>query len=131
MAITTVTTGSPARGILKYSKTFDQLTAPGSTDHINIPGARFHTFQVTLANKDTNVVISVDGSLDGTNFFTMPVKDFTATGISYTNEVATITADGVYLIYVEDVVVEDIRATFVSEAGGTAATVDIKYLGRS
>lgn len=133
MALTQATQGSIAvNRILNYSKTFAQLTAPGSTDHIHVPGTRRHTFQVTVAEIDTNVGVTVDGSIDGTNFFIMPVKGFTATGISYTNEIATITGNGTYLIYAEEIVADFVRFTFASESGGdSSATLDVKYLGYS
>ena len=120
---------SRGAGILQYTKTFTQLVAPGDTASIHVPGTRFHTFAVTAASVDTNATVRVEGSIDGTNFFTLPVKDFTATGVSYTNEEAIITADGTYLVYAEDVAVEYVQFTFVGETGGTAATIDVKYLG--
>ena len=117
-------------GLTQWTKTFTQLTTPGSTDHIHVPGTRRHTFQVTVAEIDTNVGVTIDGSIDGTNFFVMPVKGFTATGISYTNEIATITSNGTYLIYAEEIAVSYVRFTFASESGGdSSATIDVKYLG--
>ncbi|KKL45107.1 hypothetical protein LCGC14_2358970 [marine sediment metagenome] len=117
-------------GLTQWTKTFTQLTTPGSTDHIHVPGTRRHTFQVTVAEIDTNVGVTIDGSIDGTNFFVMPVKGFTATGISYTNEIATITGNGTYLIYAEEIAVSYVRFTFASESGGdSSATIDVKYLG--
>ncbi len=132
MALTTSTqkviTSNP--GITQWTKTFTQLDTPGSTDHISVPGTKRHTFQVTVAEIDTNVGVTIDGSIDGTNFFIMPVKGFTATGISETNEITTITSNGTYLIYADEVIVSFVRFTFASESGGdSSATIDVKYLG--
>ena len=115
----------------QWTKTFTQLTAAGSTDHIHVPGARNHVFQVLVADIDTNVIVRADGSNDGTNFGEMTISNTAVTGAtSITNNRITITANGTYLIVVKNTLTPYVRFTFVSESGGDASvTLDVKYLG--
>jgi len=96
---------------------FTQLTAPGSTADVNVLDFHHHTFQIVVANIDTNVVVRVEGSLDGTNYFN------TATGDT------TYTANGTYMLEISNFKSKFLRFTFVSEAGGANATIDVIYLG--
>jgi hypothetical protein len=64
---------------------------------------------VTVKNIDTNVVVRLDGSLDGTNF-----------GAMISN---TITVNGTYAYNVSGFPVKQIRANFLQEVGGTNAIV--------
>ena len=98
-------------------QTFTQLTAPGNTAEVNVNAINNHVFQVKLANKDTNVDVNIEGSLDGTNFFVIKASD-----VQYTT-------NGNYFITETDLQVKFIRFSFVSEIGGTAATLDVVYLG--
>lgn len=120
-------------GTGKFNKqfTYTQLIAPGLSTAAKVSGMRLHTIQVTVANKDTNVVVELQGSIDGTNYFLVPVEDVDDTGIAVASFQATITADGTYLLYVKDIALENLKVSFVSEAGGTAATIDAKYYGLS
>lgn len=97
------------------TETFTQLTAPGSTTGLRVSNNIYHTMQYKLANKNTNVVVKLQGSLDNTNWFDI------------TSE-ATQTANGTYYLSFEGII-KYIRFTFVSESGGTAATLDVIYLG--
>jgi len=108
--------------------TFTQLTAPGVTTSIGTTGLRNHSFQVTIAAIDTNVVVQIEGSNDGTSFGI--VQAVTAgTGISLTNSVATITANATYILTPKNAAIKNLRFRFVSESGGTAATIDVVYHG--
>ncbi|KKM63421.1 hypothetical protein LCGC14_1511580, partial [marine sediment metagenome] len=93
-----------------------QLTAPGSTASYQ-PNfvAKRHVLQVVLANKDTNVVVSLQGSVDNSNWYDLESE-------------ATYTADGTYHIQ-SDAYAPYARGTFVSEAGGTNAQVTFKWYG--
>lgn len=117
-------------GIVQWTKTFDQLITAGSTDHIHVPGATNHVFQVTVAAINTNVIVEASGSNDGTSFGVMTLDSTAVTGISgIANNRATITANGTYLLNVRNTPTPYTRFTFVSETGGSAATIDVKYLG--
>lgn len=116
-------------GMWKWTETFTQLVAPGVTDEVSVEGAKNHTTSVTVASINTNVLLQVEGSVDGTNYFKLPLEDVVVSGLAITSNVATITANGTYLLYVKDVTIKNIRTNFVSESGGTAATIDILYLG--
>lgn len=116
-------------GMWKWTETFTQLVAPGVTDEVSVEGAKNHTTSVTVASINTNVLLQVEGSVDGTNYFKLPLEDVVVSGLAITSNVATITANGTYLLYVKDVTIKNIRTNFVSESGGTAATIDVLYLG--
>jgi hypothetical protein len=91
------------------------LTAPGSGDaqRIDLPNRsapKTFLFAATVESINTNVVVRLDGSLDGTNY--API----VTG-------QTITANGTSFYSVTDRPVKYIQPVFVSESGGTAAVV--------
>ncbi len=95
-----------------------QLTAPGQTASLPVKRIKNHTFVYTLASVDTNVIVQPEGSVDGTNWFAM------ATAV-------TQDTDGSYGFMIENAPVLHVRFNVVSESGGTAATVDVAYLGSS
>lgn len=111
--------------IFAWTDTATQLTAPGVTTSVDVIGSRNHTISATIASIDTTVVLQVEGTIDGTNYFKLPLESVLVSGLTITSNVATITANGTYLLYVKDVAIQKIRANFTSETGGTAATVDI------
>ena len=91
------------------------LTAPGSglaytVDFPNRSAPLNYSMFVTVATINTNVVVRLDGSLDGTNF--APV----ITG-------QTITGNGTYFYSLQNTPLKNIQPVFVSESGGTAAVV--------
>jgi len=104
-------------GIEMAQTTFVQLTAPGNTVAVSGSAINKHVFQITLAAKNTSVDVNIEGSIDGTNWFKIKSSD-----IQYT-------ANGTYYIEAHDLQVTFIRFDFVSEVGGTAATLDVIYLG--
>jgi len=97
--------------------TFTQLIAPGVTAAIPVGAINKHVFQVKVASIDTSVDVNIEGSLDGTNYFS-----FKATDVQYT-------ADGTYLIEENNIQVNFVRFRFVSELTLTTATIDVVYLG--
>lgn len=110
---------------------FTQLTASGLTSALKVTGMRNHTFQVVLDNKNTNVIVGISGSADGTNFGEMPL-DFTAVtaGAITTNRI-TLTANGTYLITLKNNSLHSVKFNFISESGGSDATLDVTYYGQS
>ena len=91
---------------------FTQLTAPGSTASTKVAGNRNYTFQYKVAAINTNVIVVAQGSLDGTNFFSLASN-------------VTQTVNGTYYLTYSNLLLEEIRFTWVSETGGTAATLDV------
>ena len=105
--------------IIPVEKTFTRLTAAGSTAAYNVALNINHTFAVTVAAIDTTVDVRVEGSVDGTNWFNL---DATGADTQYS-------ANGTYLLEKKNFRCREMRFTFVSEAGGAAATIDVIYSG--
>lgn len=98
---------------------FTQLTAAGATAALNVGDLSTHILQYTVAGINDNVVLRMEGSVDGTNFFNLSSEDVDV----------TVVANGTNA-FVYDGRVNYIRGRFVSESGGTDATVDFSYTGR-
>ena len=76
----------------------------------NLFSTKDYTFIVTVASVDTNVIVCLEGSVDGTNYAPIIANQ-------------TLTANGTTIYSVSGRPVKGIRTKWVSEAGGTAATV--------
>jgi hypothetical protein len=76
----------------------------------NFFSTKDYTLIVTVASVNTNVVVRLEGSVDGTNYAPIIANQ-------------TITANGTTVYSVSGRPVKWIRTNFVSETGGTAATV--------
>jgi hypothetical protein len=102
-----------------YDSGFDTITlatlsSVGVTAAQSVTGADM-TFQVTVSNIGTNVVIRFEGSLDGTNFF----------NLSSTNTDTTITANGTYGYALSGCPVQYARLRLVSISGGTPSIATV------
>ena len=92
------------------------LTAPGDGTVLQVASNNFfatksYTFMVKVADIDTNVVVRLDGSIDGTNYAPIIAAQ-------------TITSNGTYAYSVADRPVKFVKGVFVSESGGdSSATV--------
>jgi hypothetical protein len=104
---------SLSTGLAQDENTWAQLTAPGVTAAFSTVGYKRITAAYTVAAINTNVVLRLEGSMDGTNWF----------NLSSTNADTTVTTNGTNAFNVE-AAVDQVRLNFVSESGGTAATVD-------
>lgn len=100
------------------TQTWAQLTAPGATAAKACLGYSKHTIQYTVASIDTSVTVRAEGSLDNTSWFNLSAGDADTTD----------GANGTYGMIFEGALAY-IRFVLVSEDGGTAATIDAKYLG--
>ncbi len=118
-------------GIFKWILTATQLVATGNSDAVSVEGATDHTAQITVAAINTNVQVQLEGSVDGTNYMILPLEGAVISGLAITANVATITANGTYLLYVKDVAITNLRLKFVAEVGGTAATIDTKFYSKN
>lgn len=97
---------------------FTQLTAPGTTDALEVKSLKYHTLAYTVTSINTNVVLRAEGSLDGTNWFNLDGNDTDVTVSSNTSNAFVFFGN-----------LSNIRGNFVSETGGTAAKVDFVYSG--
>ena len=98
-----------------FFNTYPVLTAPASggiTSVYQPPSiiAKNFSMFVTVTDINTNVVVALNGSIDGTNWSKIIAN-------------STITANGTTHYNVANHPVKYIQPVFVSEAGGTAATV--------
>jgi hypothetical protein len=96
------------------------LSSPGVTEAyevytINYLSTRNYTLMVTVANIDTNVVVRLEGSLNGTDY-----------GAMISN---TITVNGTYAYNITGFPVKKIRANFLQRVGGNNATVTFQMAG--
>ena len=95
--------------------TYPVLTAPATCTDTSvyqpptIVAKNFSLF-VTVASVNTNVIVALEASIDGTNWSKIIAN-------------TTITANGTTHYNVANHPVKFIRPVFVSESGGTAATV--------
>lgn len=95
--------------------TSPQLSAAGLGTLVEVAvndlcSTRAYTLIVTVASINTNVVVRLEGSIDGTNYAPI-ISD------------QTITANGTTVYSVADRPVKWVRPRFVSESGGTDALV--------
>jgi hypothetical protein len=91
------------------------LTAPGLGNLLqvavnNLFSTSSYTLIAVVSNINTNVVVQLDGSIDGTNFAQIIGPQ-------------TITANGPFVYSVSGCPVKWVRPRFVSESGGTNAVV--------
>ena len=78
----------------------------------NLLSTKDYTLIVTVSNINTNVVVQLDGSIDGTNYAQIIGPQ-------------TITANGHSVFSVSGRPVKFVRPRWVSESGGTAAVVTL------
>jgi hypothetical protein len=95
--------------------TYPLLDAPASCDSTSVylPPTivtKNYSLFVTVASINTNVIIALEGSIDGTNWSKLIAN-------------TTITANGTTHYNSTNHPVRYVRPVFVSESGGTAATV--------
>ena len=95
--------------------TYPLLSAPASGDSTSVylPPTivtKNYSLFVTVASINTNVVIALEASIDGTNWSKIIAN-------------TTITANGTTHYTVANHPMRYVRPVFVSESGGTAATV--------
>lgn len=93
------------------SRTQTQLTAPGTSAYLQLSTGRASKwYEITIATIDTNVIVQVEYSTTGSGAATKLAP------------AVTFTENGTYVLPVFDVA-KYVRFNFVSESGGTAATI--------
>lgn len=100
-------------------RVFPQLTAPGNTAGVEVSTVHNHTFSVDVANINTSVDIRFEGR----------IGDGTFENIDESDADITISANGTRIYYLSNFEIDELRCVFVSESGGTTATLDFKYKG--
>ena len=120
-----------APALTQYTKItgITQLTAPGSTADVNVSSMGLYGYAFTVAALDTNVIVGMTGNVDGTNYAYLPLDNSAVSDASITTNKVTVTANGTYAIY-SSAPVNEARFTWITEAGGTAATIDADFFGR-
>ena len=93
-----------------------QLTAPGTGEVIKTIGVNEITAQYKIAAIDTSVAVRLEGSLDNTNWGNLDADEADTTQ----------TANGTYFLNYKGKI-PYVRFNFVSEAGGTGATIDVVF----
>ncbi len=99
--------------------TLASLSAPGASEEVRMEGCKGIVFAVTVASINANVVLRAEGSLDGSAWFNLSESELDF----------TYTANGTYS-FSYDGILSRARMNFISEAGGTDATLAIKALVR-
>ena len=97
------------------------LEAPGTTTEVAVYENNYfstsdYALVVTVTNINTNVIVRLDGSINGTNY-----------GPLISN---TITANGTYDFNIAGCPMRFIRGNFLSETGGTTAVVTLSFSAR-
>ena len=126
-----VTQGSSSTSPMWISDDYTQLTAVGLTDATKVRGMKNHSFQVTVAAINTNVVIGLQGSTDGTSFGELSLDNTAVATSAITLNRATITSNGTYIYTVKNTSLHSVKFNFISESSGTDATLDVVYIGQS
>lgn len=94
-----------------YTGSITTLTSPGTSVAVDVAGSQNGVVAVTIGTIDTNVVVSIQGSIDGVNWFEIASDQ-------------TFTSNGSYYFTWNSIPLTDVRVNFESESGGTNATVD-------
>ena len=95
------------------------LTTPNVTSRIQVDSFSNHTFTYVVTGINTNVVLRPEGSVDGTTYFTLD-DDLLDT---------TLTANGTFMDRKASFYAKYVRVRFVSESGGTNASIKVYYMG--
>jgi hypothetical protein len=95
--------------------TYGTLTAPASGVSTPVQlgssiNTKNYTLFVTVASINTNVIVALEGSIDGTNYSKIIANN-------------TISGNGTTHYNIANHPVKFVQPVFVSESGGTAATV--------
>jgi len=98
-----------------------EMTAPGTTTEVlvyenNYFSTNDYTLVATVTNINTNVVVRLDGSLDGVRY-----------GPLISN---TITQNGTFAYNIGNCPMKYIRGNFFAETGGTDAVVRLSFSAR-
>jgi hypothetical protein len=119
-----ITDASPAKSSYIKQTGITQLTAAGNTVATNVSNYDIIGYSFTVASINTNVVVQIEATIDDSNWFTAPLRNTSVADMSIANQQATVSANGTYFLTLDNVKASQVRFDFVSETGGTAATID-------
>ena len=109
-----------------------QLTAAGSTADINVEeyGVYGYTYTVAAVGSavGSSVTVELQGSIDGTNWCTLPIDNTAVQSESITLNQVNVDQDGTYIIYSSAPVVYT-HFNWTAE-DGTTATIDADFFAR-
>lgn len=126
-----VTDVAPAQFAPYEPVTMAQLTAPGATDPIEVVDYNMVSAQVVLASVDTNVIVCLEGSHNGTDYFRLALEDDDVAGCAIAGSEATLTVDGPYVL-TAFCATKFARFNFVQEtASPSGATLDVKMKAKT
>lgn len=109
-----------ANTYVTYTET--QLTAPGTTTTRNFAAYKRATCWVNLASINTSVTVQIEGRPTSSgSWYSLIPRSLNASPAS-----ETLTGNGLY-VYQVDTTAEELRFNFVSESGGTTATLDVVW----
>lgn len=100
-------------------KSWGALTGPSSTEPLLSLSASKHTFQYTVSELNSSVLVAASGSLDASGWFNL---------MESSGYLVPHTKNGTYRI-THDGVVKYVLFSLMGETGGTDARVTVKYLG--
>jgi len=103
--------------------TFAQITTSTTTPSVGVSGLRNHSFQIAAVGINA---IGVQGSLDDTNWFTVPIEDGATTNwAAGVGNVFINNLDGTFTLGINDLAVNFIRLN----VGSVGTSVDAVYHG--
>ena len=102
--------------------TITQLGATGVSETLVTGQRSMINYSIVAANVDTNAVVRLEGSADGSNYGSM--RQDTPASPTVAGGDITITEDGTYHYTMIGGMYNSARLRFVSESGGTAVTLD-------
>ena len=126
-----ITDIAPAKTSFSLVTGITQLTATGDTAEQNVENHDLVGYSFTLASLEgaANVVVHLQGTLDGTNFFTLgPLENSVQEGMTLSGNLATVVSNGTYFLRVNNVKVKQVRFNWLSESSGTAAVLDVDFM---
>jgi hypothetical protein len=94
-------------------------TGVGSTISLTRQGVKTHTVQVFITGGPSDVVIELQGSIDGSNWFTLAEHTFSAAELSASQA----------MFHVTGRLVHHVRPNLTTLTGGTSPAVTADYTG--
>jgi hypothetical protein len=96
------------------------ITTPSVSTKYDVSDYRFHSFLYTVSNINTNVVMRIEGSIDGTNFVNINDSDLDT----------TITSNTTVLDHKPTFKIKYLRAKMVSKSSvNSTPSVIVYYMG--
>lgn len=111
---------------MAYIQSFTGLTTAGTSSIAKTGESINHTFQFTVTTGAGTPSLYLQGSVDGVNWARLKPDTTTQTSLSFSNEVATLGAQGTYILNVRNTPLSAVRYVWST---GTATSLESKYMG--